>query len=331
MERLPVLVQLLRLRNVVRRHRQAGAFGTKPGSRAVEQLERRKPVRRRAGREQLSRRQAGGSLLRLERGAGRRAESPFRPIYLRACKELSGNGVLFFLSALQRAAAGSMEGDERSPLPESARAERMDVRKAGRASERESIQLPDRDGLDVRSGLVQGLVPLQAGRQHRDRRSDRPGRSGIPDDEGQCGLLRGNAGAPVGDARVDAGRSRPEHGNRVCGRHGCRCPRWSVLSAPGDDELSVPAKEAAQAIGASVLWDPETKTISLTLGSRIAKLQIGRAEAEIDGQSVPLAYAPSVVGGTALLPLRSVCEALGLPVATERPDEHTVRFTIDLG
>ncbi|WP_176220576.1 copper amine oxidase N-terminal domain-containing protein [Cohnella massiliensis] len=108
-------------------------------------------------------------------------------------------------------------------------------------------------------------------------------------------------------------------------------PRWSVLSAPGDDELSVPAKEAAQAIGASVLWDPETKTISLTLGSRIAKLQIGRAEAEIDGQSVPLAYAPSVVGGTALLPLRSVCEALGLPVATERPDEHTVRFTIDLG
>lgn len=116
----------------------------------------------------------------------------------------------------------------------------------------------------------------------------------------------------------------------VADAEGSRSPQWSAMTAPGPSELSVPAKEAARAIGAELGWDQRTRTLTLSRGGQTLKMRAGRTDAEADGRAVDLPYAPVLTGGTAMIPLRAVCEYLGLHVETERPDAHTIRFTIRL-
>jgi hypothetical protein len=108
--------------------------------------------------------------------------------------------------------------------------------------------------------------------------------------------------------------------------------RFSAVSGvSGADELLVPAKEAAAAIGASLSWEQSTRMLVLSLGDRKLALKPDTASAaDQDGRTVTLDAAPKVVDGSTRIPLRSVAEALGLAAKATWPDKHTLKLTVSL-
>jgi hypothetical protein len=73
----------------------------------------------------------------------------------------------------------------------------------------------------------------------------------------------------------------------------------------------VPLRGVFEAMGASVNYDPYSHTIYAHQGNRNVTLPLGATVATVDGQQQTLSQPAQVVGGTTLVPLRFVAEALG--------------------
>jgi len=77
----------------------------------------------------------------------------------------------------------------------------------------------------------------------------------------------------------------------------------------------VPMRDIFQALGATVVWNPNDSSISAQRQSTHVWLQIGNKAARVDNRQVWLAQAPIVSNGSTLVPLRFVSEALGAQVS----------------
>ncbi|MBB6734908.1 copper amine oxidase N-terminal domain-containing protein [Cohnella zeiphila] len=104
----------------------------------------------------------------------------------------------------------------------------------------------------------------------------------------------------------------------------------AVSGVSGADELLVPAKEFAAAVGASLSWQESARTLTLTLGGRKLAMTPDESAAVANGRSVTLDAAPKLVSGSTRIPLRSVAESLGLAAEATRPDKHTLKLTVSL-
>ncbi len=76
----------------------------------------------------------------------------------------------------------------------------------------------------------------------------------------------------------------------------------------------VPMRDIFEALGAKVQWDAYTQGITATRATTTVKMQMGRAQASLNGQPIRLDQAPLVVNGRTLVPLRFVSEAMGAQV-----------------
>lgn len=77
----------------------------------------------------------------------------------------------------------------------------------------------------------------------------------------------------------------------------------------------LPLRALAQALGASVSWNPATHAIAVAAGGQTADLTVGSTQASVDGQPVTLAQAATLVPpGVTLVPLRFLGQALGWQV-----------------
>ena len=76
----------------------------------------------------------------------------------------------------------------------------------------------------------------------------------------------------------------------------------------------VPMRDIFEALGATVVWVPQTREIRARKDDTNIWLQIGNATARVDDTDKPLAEAPIVDKGSTLVPLRFVSEALGADV-----------------
>lgn len=70
-------------------------------------------------------------------------------------------------------------------------------------------------------------------------------------------------------------------------------------------------REVFDRLGCVVYYDSRTKTITAWRAERTINLQIGRAEAMIDGRTVTLDQPPIIEGRTTYVPLRFISESLG--------------------
>jgi hypothetical protein len=77
----------------------------------------------------------------------------------------------------------------------------------------------------------------------------------------------------------------------------------------------VPMRDIFQALGATVVWNPNDRSIAAQRQSTHVWLQIGNRTAKVDGRQVWLPQAPIVTNGSTLVPLRFVSEALGAQVS----------------
>ncbi|HWI63892.1 MAG TPA: stalk domain-containing protein [Symbiobacteriaceae bacterium] len=75
-----------------------------------------------------------------------------------------------------------------------------------------------------------------------------------------------------------------------------------------------PMRALLEALGASVNWDPATRTVISTLNATTIKAQIGNNEAQVNGKAVTLDVPPRIVEERTLVPLRFFVENFGMSV-----------------
>ena len=81
----------------------------------------------------------------------------------------------------------------------------------------------------------------------------------------------------------------------------------------------LPIRAIAEAINASVAWDPVTRKVTITRGSTKIELWIGKSTAKLNGKSTSIDAAnskvvPYITNGRTMLPVRFIAEMLGLGV-----------------
>ena len=77
----------------------------------------------------------------------------------------------------------------------------------------------------------------------------------------------------------------------------------------------VPLRVIFEALGAEVLWDDSTKTVTASKDGTEISLTIGSPEMKVNGASVSLDVPGRISDGRTMVPLRAVSESLGCNVA----------------
>lgn len=91
----------------------------------------------------------------------------------------------------------------------------------------------------------------------------------------------------------------------------------------------VPLRGIFEALGANVAWDGATQTVNASKGDTQIQLKIGSTTAYRNEQAVTLSVPGKVVGGSTLVPLRFVSEALGANVNWDGATQTiTIRSTV---
>ncbi|WP_284637779.1 stalk domain-containing protein [Paenibacillus silviterrae] len=88
----------------------------------------------------------------------------------------------------------------------------------------------------------------------------------------------------------------------------------------------VPLRGIFEALGATVIWDGSTRTVSGFKDTTRVILGINKNEAEINGKAVQLEQPAVLISGNTLVPARFVSESLGAQVAWDEAT-RTVRIT----
>ncbi|MEW6047835.1 MAG: stalk domain-containing protein [Bacillota bacterium] len=73
----------------------------------------------------------------------------------------------------------------------------------------------------------------------------------------------------------------------------------------------VPVRAIAEALGAQVEWDEDTRTVVVLKGDKAVLVPVGSPQARVNGAEVALDVPAVIVGNRTLIPLRFVSESLG--------------------
>lgn len=93
-----------------------------------------------------------------------------------------------------------------------------------------------------------------------------------------------------------------------------------------NDATMVPMRGIFERMGAEVLWNEATRTVTAKRGATTIVLRPDAAEAVVNGAATALPVAPEIVEGHLYMPLRFVAETLGATVAW---DQALYRVSID--
>jgi len=75
--------------------------------------------------------------------------------------------------------------------------------------------------------------------------------------------------------------------------------------------ILVPLRSMFEQTGATVSYDPATKTVDVSKPGSDIKVTVGKAEVIINGESRPLDVPPEIYKGTVVVPLRVISEGMG--------------------
>lgn len=76
----------------------------------------------------------------------------------------------------------------------------------------------------------------------------------------------------------------------------------------------VPLRAIFEALGAKVMWDDATKTVTATRGYTIVSLEIGKNYITIDGMAKELDVPAQIINSRTMVPVRAISEAFGCQV-----------------
>jgi len=87
--------------------------------------------------------------------------------------------------------------------------------------------------------------------------------------------------------------------------------------------LLIPLRSMFEQMGATVSYDPATKTATVSKPGAEVRVTVGKAEVVVNGQSRPLDVPPMLYRGSVLVPVRVISEGMGAYVQWV-PDQHVV-------
>jgi len=81
----------------------------------------------------------------------------------------------------------------------------------------------------------------------------------------------------------------------------------------------LPIRPIIEALGGTVKWDPAESKVTITLGSALIELWIGKSTAKVNGVDMPIdstnpEVVPEIINNRTMLPLRFIAESLGCDV-----------------
>ncbi len=76
----------------------------------------------------------------------------------------------------------------------------------------------------------------------------------------------------------------------------------------------IPIRSVFESLGAEVLWEESTETVSILKGSKIIKLKVGSNLVYVDGKQVEIDVPLSIINGRTMVPIRLISEELGYEV-----------------
>lgn len=88
----------------------------------------------------------------------------------------------------------------------------------------------------------------------------------------------------------------------------------------------VPIRVIAEELGATVSWNQNTQTISITKGSNTIQLVIKKQTASLNGSTLSLDVPPEIISGRTIVPIRFIAEAFNMNVQW---NQSTMTATID--
>lgn len=94
-----------------------------------------------------------------------------------------------------------------------------------------------------------------------------------------------------------------------------------------DDRTLVPVRAIIEAVGGTVEWDADTRTVALTYGSDEIRLIIDSTTAYLNDEAQTLDVAPVIINDRTMLPIRFIAESLGFIVDWDG-DEQIITITV---
>ncbi|MBQ8540710.1 MAG: carbohydrate-binding domain-containing protein [Clostridia bacterium] len=88
----------------------------------------------------------------------------------------------------------------------------------------------------------------------------------------------------------------------------------------------VPMRAIFEALGMSVEWNNEEKSVTATKEGKVIKLVIGKKTLQVNGEEVELNVAPFIENGSTMVPVRAVSESVDAKVEW-KGDKYTVEIT----
>lgn len=93
-----------------------------------------------------------------------------------------------------------------------------------------------------------------------------------------------------------------------------------------NNRTMVPLRAISEAIGATVLWNGDDRSILLNRGDMVAMLQIDNEKLFKNDETISLDSPPVIVSDRTLVPVRAICETFGFDVEWNA-DERIVVLT----
>lgn len=104
---------------------------------------------------------------------------------------------------------------------------------------------------------------------------------------------------------------------------------FSNRTAAGDDDVLVPAKEAAALIGATMNWDAASKTFTMRRSDIRMTMSTGKAVANVNGTKLEAPSPAQLVDNKLNIPLIFVAECLGMHVTKTVKAPAVTAFSIE--
>ena len=92
--------------------------------------------------------------------------------------------------------------------------------------------------------------------------------------------------------------------------------------------VMVPVRGVFERLGGEILWNQQERVVTGASGENQFRLRVGRREALLNGQRVPLDAPPRIVNEAVYVPLRFASEAMGAKVIWDNTN-RTVVITSD--
>jgi len=89
-----------------------------------------------------------------------------------------------------------------------------------------------------------------------------------------------------------------------------------------DGRVLVPVRAIYEAMGATVLWDSQAKTVTSILGKDIVKMTIENTTITVNDEVQTIDVAPQIINDRTLIPVRAAAEAFSATVSWEAENNH---------